>query len=64
MHFTDTYAQDSLNMSAVWLIAWVFVHELSVCVSESRGCHLNFRYVPISSNKFLDINQLQRVDSL
>ena len=34
---------------------WLSVYELCGCEFESPYCHLNFRYVPVSSKEFLDI---------
>ena len=37
------------------LNCWLFVYEPSGCGFESCYSHLNFRYMPVSSKEFLDI---------
>ena len=55
MHRTEKYSQHSSIIWPIWLNSWMFVYELSVSGFKSRYCHLNLRFVPVSSKEFLDI---------
>ena len=44
--FEPTTTQFVNEHTTIWPNAWVFVYKLSGCESESRCCHLNFRYRP------------------
>ena len=58
MYHTDKYSRHSSIIWPVWLNGWVFVYELNACGFESRCCHLSFRYAPVSSKEFFDIQVL------